>query len=174
MAKREVTPKPAQGFTLVELLVVIGITAIMMAVALPSLLQWRESLRYKEAGKGVVAALRSARSTAITTNRQVELLLAADSYRTRSGNRAIASTVWSDSSRVALPTGVGLSSPDSRVIANPNGTLFFTSAAEAAALFSSESATMAVSVQDTSAAPPVNRYGITLSQTGRISGAQIQ
>lgn len=172
MEKIKVKPTQTTGFTLIELVIVIAVVAIMAAAGLPPLLQWRESLRYKEVSKGLVAALRTARSTAITTNRQVELEFVGNTYRTRTGNRAIASTAWSNTTWVALPTGVGLSAPNSRVIANPNGTLFFTSVSEATAVFSSVSTTMAVSVQNISVTPAVSRYNVGLSQTGRIAATK--
>lgn len=165
--------RQAKGFTLVELIIAIAIVAIVTATALPVYFDWREGLRYREVSNGFVAALRAARSNAITTNRQVELEISGNSYRTRSGDKAIASTVWSSSDWAAMPTGIGVSAPNSRVIANPNGTLFFTGAAAATAVFTSASATMAVSVQNISATPAVTRYRVDLTQTGRIAVTKI-
>lgn len=158
-----------RGFTLVELLVVIGIIAIAMAAAVPSFIQWREGLRYREVCKGIATTVRTMRSTAISTNRQVELELSGNRYRMGTGDRALASTLWSHTTWTTLPTGVALSAPNSRIIANPNGTLFFTGAPHETAVFSSASASLAVSVQNISTAPAVNKYSIVLAQTGRIS-----
>ena len=163
-----------QGFSLIELLIAITISAILIAFAAPPFMQWREGLQYREASNGFVAALRTARSKAIKTNRQVELeLLTANTYRTKDGNRAIASTGWVETSLVTLPIGIGLGSTNSRIIANPNGTLFFTSVSDDIAVFSSVSTTMSVSVQNASVSPAVNRYSIGLSQSGRISASRI-
>lgn len=168
MEKNKVKTAQPRGFTLVELVVVIALVALMVSAALPALVEWQGSLKYKEVSKGLAVAIRTARSTAITTNRQVEIEFVGNTYRTRIGNRAIASTVWSDTAWISLPTGVGLSTPNSRVIANPNGTLFFTSATNATAVFASVASNINVSVQNTSVTPAVNRYNVGLSQTGKI------
>lgn len=159
-----------QGFTLIELIVVIAIIAIMLATALPSFMQWREGLRYREASNGFVAALRAVRSASITTNRQVELEVGATTYRTKIGNRAIASTDWVDQTLITLSAGIKLSSPNSRIIANPNGSLFFTSVADSTAVFSSAATNITVALQNASAAP---MYNINLTQTGRIRAARV-
>jgi len=171
--KLKKNPVLTRGFTLVELIVVITVIAIMLAAALPPFMQWREGLRYREASNGFVAALRAVRSASITTNRQVELEVGANTYRTKTGNRSIASTVWVSQPLITLLTGIGLNSPNSRIIANPNGSLFFTSVADATPVFSSVSATVTVSVQNISVAPVINRYSIALTQTGRISVARV-
>lgn len=165
--------REARGFTLVELIIAIAIVAIVTATALPAYFDWREGLRYREVSKGIVAALRAARSTAITTNRQVGLEISGNTYRMRSGDKAIASTVWSNSDWAAMPTGIAVSAPNSRVIVNPNGTLFFTGASAATAVFTSASSTMAVSVQNISVTPAATRYRIDLTQTGRIAVTKI-
>lgn len=160
------------GFTLMELIVVIALIAVVSVMTLPPLLQWREGLQYREASKGLVAALRTARSTAITTNRQVELEFLGNSYRTRAGNRAVASSVWANSTWVTLPGTVGLNSPNSRILANPNGTLFFANL-PADPVVASVSPAMTVFIQNISIAPAVNRYAIDFTQTGRVSVRQL-
>jgi prepilin-type N-terminal cleavage/methylation domain-containing protein len=57
-----------KGFTLIELIMTIIILGIILAIALPSYLQWRQSLAYRTTARAVVAALREARSRAITDN----------------------------------------------------------------------------------------------------------
>lgn len=153
------------GFSLVELIVVMAIIVIIMAISLPSFISWRESQQYRQAGNELAAALRAARSKSITTNRQVELEFSGNTYRTRDGNRALASTSWTATPWVTLQTGVSLVSPNSRIIANPNGTFFFDSTA-ADPLFASSATAMTVMIQKTSTAE--DRYGIDLSQAGRI------
>jgi type IV fimbrial biogenesis protein FimT len=162
-----------RGFTLLELMIVTAIIAIVLGTALPSFVQWRKGLRYREATNGLVASLRTARSTAITTNRQVEIEFLGNTYRTGIGNRAIASTVWSNSTWNVLAAGVGLNTPNSRIIANPNGALFFTSVSDSTSVFSSVSTNITVFVQDASVTPAVNRYSIVLSQTGRIGVTRV-
>ncbi|MBV5340692.1 MAG: prepilin-type N-terminal cleavage/methylation domain-containing protein [Deltaproteobacteria bacterium] len=168
--KLKKNPILTRGFTLVELIVVITVIGIMLATSLPSFMQWREGLRYREASNGFVAALRAARSASITTNRQVEIEVVGNTYRTKTGNRSIASTVWVDQPLVTLSAGIGFNSPNSRIIANPNGSLFFTSVAEGTAVFFSAATNITVAVQNASAAPV---YNINLTQTGRIRTTRV-
>ena len=60
----------SRGFSLTEVLVAIGIMAIMGAVALPSFVDWRKTLYYKQAAGDVVNALKYARSRAISRNQE--------------------------------------------------------------------------------------------------------
>ena len=60
----------ARGFTLVELLVVVGIIAIMGAVTLPNIIGFIRSSRIRTAQDLVTGALQRARARAITTNTQ--------------------------------------------------------------------------------------------------------
>lgn len=162
-----------EGFSLVELMVAIAISALLVALAAPPFMQWREGLQYREVSNGFVAALRTARSKAIKTNRQVELEVSGNSYRIKDGNRAVASIGWVETDLVTMPPGTGMVATNSRAIANPNGTLFFTSVSDDISVFSSAATTMTISVQNTSVTPVVNRYSINLSQSGRISSTRI-
>lgn len=156
------------GFSLVELLIVIALIGILMGVALPPYLSWRANAQYRQAGNGLLAAVRTARSTAITTNRQIQVELSGTTYRTRNGNRALASTDWSNTSWISLPPGVGLTTANSRIIANPNGTFFFSNST-GDPVSASASTTMSIFVQDSSVTPAVSRYTVSISQAGRIS-----
>jgi prepilin-type N-terminal cleavage/methylation domain-containing protein len=57
-----------KGFTLLELVIVISILGIIVAIAIPPYLQWRQKVEYRSTARAVVAALREARSRAITYN----------------------------------------------------------------------------------------------------------
>jgi type II secretion system protein H len=57
-----------RGFTAIEMIVVVAIIAILGAIALPSFLQWRESLGARTTARQFVEMLRQAKSAAITTN----------------------------------------------------------------------------------------------------------
>jgi prepilin-type N-terminal cleavage/methylation domain-containing protein len=60
-----------RGFTLIELQIVIGIMAILMAFATPSMIQWREDARIRGVASDIMSGLRQARSLAITNNQDV-------------------------------------------------------------------------------------------------------
>jgi len=64
-----------KGFTLVELITVIALLAILMAIATPSFMSWRESAQYKEVARDVLSGLRRARSLAVSENRTVNVTL---------------------------------------------------------------------------------------------------
>jgi prepilin-type N-terminal cleavage/methylation domain-containing protein len=121
------------GFTLVELLVVIGMIAIISAIATPSFIQWRENLQYKQAADGILAALRTAKSNAVTHNIQnrFECNTTGNRYRITQGNRSYNSTTWATINQdwasvpngVILKTGDCTSNSDLNIQFNPNGTV---------------------------------------------------
>jgi len=61
------------GFTLVELMVTIGIMAIIMAIALPAYSSWRERTAVTNASLALHAHLKQARIIAVSDNRCVEV-----------------------------------------------------------------------------------------------------
>ena len=68
------TPGRQRGFTLVELLVVIGIIAVMSAVSLPNILGYVRAARIRNAQDQVAGALQRARNLAIMKNTQKGIL----------------------------------------------------------------------------------------------------
>jgi type II secretion system protein H len=86
-----------EGFTLVEVLMVMIIMGIMMAISIPSFMGWRENLKYRETAREVASMLREAKSRAITNNQEQQVQFDAinQQYGLRPGNRAY-STNWSD------------------------------------------------------------------------------
>ncbi len=65
---RPASMQSSMGFTLVELVVVVGIIVILSALALPSYNQWRQNLAYRDAARNVMSELRQAKSQAIESN----------------------------------------------------------------------------------------------------------
>jgi len=64
---------------------VIGIMAIMLAVALPAFSAWRESAALQSASETLMAHLKQARLMAVSGNRTVHVVFAPDSYTLDSG-----------------------------------------------------------------------------------------
>ena len=159
------------GFSLVELVVVIAIIAIAAAMALPSFVQWREGLQYRQAGRDMTAFIRNARSRAISTNRQqrIELNIANRSYHLRQGDRAIFSN-WpvvaapgAGADVVITTPRTSIASVNTEIICNPNGTLEFPTVGGI-------SNRITFFDNQTSAVADLNsqRYRIDISITGRI------
>ena len=64
-----------RGFTLVEVIVVISLLTILLAMATPSMIAWRENARNKEIAREVLGGLRQARSIAVTEGQTVTFTL---------------------------------------------------------------------------------------------------
>jgi len=160
----------SNGFTLIELVVAIGMMAILMAIAAPSFISWRENLKYRQAASGLVALMREAKSTAISTNREqrIAINVTNNGYQLQQGNSAANSGTWNPSPRnvswVSLPDGVGIQTNFNRLQFNPNGTMLYYNQGNVAAI----NVGTQVFIQDVQLA--MNRYSINLSQTGRIAG----
>lgn len=70
--------RPATGFTLFEMLVVLMILSLVTALALPSLRRTPEHLRLEAAGRRLASALRFSRVAAIARNADVVLTVDAE------------------------------------------------------------------------------------------------
>src|SRR3990170_2282769 len=60
--------RAASGFTLLELIVAIGIASVVMGIAIPSFLSWMPTLRLSSAARQVATDLQVARMKAISQN----------------------------------------------------------------------------------------------------------
>ena len=83
-AKDPKAGKPANfGFTLMELMIALTVLAILMAVAVPAISQYRDRHQFSGAMLDVLASLRRARAAAVELNRDVVFVIddAAGTYR---------------------------------------------------------------------------------------------
>lgn len=64
-----------QGLTLVELMIVIGIIAIICSIAIPNMVGWRQKRQLEAAVNEVQVAIGLAKSTAIKRSAPVSILL---------------------------------------------------------------------------------------------------
>lgn len=60
--------RPDRGFSLVEMVIVVGIVGVLAAVAFPNIAQYTKNYRIRGAAQQVAGELQSARSKAIMTN----------------------------------------------------------------------------------------------------------
>jgi len=102
--------KTAQdGFTLVEMMVTVSIIAIMVGVAIPSVLAWMPAANLKDAAFDIKSAMIRARSLAV--NQGIEHRVFVDpgnqTYKVDRGNMSSGSTAWTTVvGPYTLPTGI--------------------------------------------------------------------
>jgi prepilin-type N-terminal cleavage/methylation domain-containing protein len=122
-----------RGMTLVELLIVIAVMVILISIAVPSYMTWRQSASYHAVGREIASFLREARSKSIAANLQFRVEFGPGggplytSYGLRQGNRTN-NTNWADtvnnppvSEWIAAPNGVFISAA-SPIWFNSDGT----------------------------------------------------
>jgi len=99
-----------RGFSLTELVVIVALTALASALAVPTLFHARDRFAVDAAARQLVLAHREARNAALTSQRLVLLRLAPDTLELRAVLGADTTLLW----RRAGPSGYGVD-----VIGNP-------------------------------------------------------
>jgi len=114
------------GFTMVELMIVVFIVSVLFAMAMPSFLQWSNNLEFRKTTRAMVSMLREAKSRAIRTNleHRVEYAATSNKYRMTQGNRSNNSTSWNTVvyDWNELPAGVHVDANVNTIQMNTNGT----------------------------------------------------
>jgi prepilin-type N-terminal cleavage/methylation domain-containing protein len=156
--------KGQQGFSLVEMLTVVGIMGILMAIAIPNIRQAQQNAVFRSEARMIGSMMREARSRTVSLNQEhrvrFDLTAGANNYRLEQGNASSGSTAWATivTDRGAVPNAIVLTragclgaAPIFTVSFNPNG--------------SADSA-CTINVQTTAA---VTAHTVTVAQnTGRI------
>jgi prepilin-type N-terminal cleavage/methylation domain-containing protein len=98
-----------QGFTLIEMMVTVAIIAVMVGIAIPSVLAWMPAANLRDAAFDLRTAMIRARSLAV--NEGIEYRVAFDvdnhSYTVDRGNLSSGSTAWTSVvGPFDLPTGI--------------------------------------------------------------------
>ncbi len=170
--KRKACLASESGFSLTEMLVVVAMMAILIAIASPSLVAWRQSQYSRQTAIGIQAALREGRSAAITNNLQQMVVFypATNSYQKFAGSQPYNTPAagWTSSTpsttitpaTVTIKSGsTGASTANVYVKFSPNGT------AQLTALDNTTPSDSNISVFDQT----IQKYLITVTPTGRIS-----
>jgi prepilin-type N-terminal cleavage/methylation domain-containing protein len=96
-----------KAFTMVELMVVIGIISIMTIVAAPSFSSFLDGVKVKTAAQDIYSALYTARSLAVTKGLEHRVRFGTTTFRVEQGNAFSGSTTWTTVSAIGkLSTGV--------------------------------------------------------------------
>jgi len=90
--------RPARntGFTLTEVMVALGVLAVMVAVSIPSVLAWMPAIHLKNSAYDLKNAMIRARSLAINQGLEHRVLfdLDNDTFQVDKGNLSSGSTAW--------------------------------------------------------------------------------
>jgi len=98
--------KHSDGFTLLELLIVVSIAAILMLVAAPSMVDMQKRGAVKGLARDVVSAINYARSEGLSRNKLVSMCPSAD------GATCGDAAAWSDGWLIFIDDGAGASFGD--------------------------------------------------------------
>ena len=161
----------ARGFSMTELMVVVCMLTVLCTIALPPLSAWRNNQDYRQAAQGMLAALRTGRSMAVSKNAQRMVVFKPNSgsFQTFSSSRTYTTNAsgWGAwQTKTVVPAMVSIKSGASGTSAGnvyvkfrPDGTAQMTAPDNTTASDSN------ISVNDKTN----QKYLITVSPTGRIT-----
>lgn len=121
-----------KGFSAMELLTVIGIIAIMAAIAVPSLISWRNNSQLSRATQDVYSHLQRAKAEAARRNQLITVTFSNNecvvyiddgSWTWEDGEEIIGPLNWSEYPGVSLDTTQG--GGDGLIFTNPNDSISF-------------------------------------------------
>lgn len=100
-----------QGFTLIEMMVVIGIAAIISAIAIPNVYSWVSTQRFNSAVRDIQATIESTRLAAVKENSEavVSFTSGANSYRSQVLKRGFSAADQPAPKTHRLPPGITVS-----------------------------------------------------------------
>lgn len=109
---------PAQGFTLIELVIIIAILAIMASIAAPSFTAMLATMNVRSAGFDLVSDLTMARSEAVKRNRSISVLPVSEDWV---NGWVIDDNGTALMSRNALPASLTILAPEEGITFLPSG-----------------------------------------------------